>query len=250
MSRRGCASLRGANKRHGAMTTLTDSLSLAARLIGGLDADLLAIVLLSLRVSLTAVAIATVIGLPLGALLGLTRFPGRMVVVVLFNTLMGLPPVVVGLGLYLVISRAGPLGWLGLLYSPTAMIAAQTVLVTPIVIALTRQIVESLWEEYDEQLRSFGVGPAGLIATLLWEGRVSLITAILAGFARANAEVGAVMIVGGNIDHYTRVMTTTIALEVSKGDLPLALALGIVLLSIALLINAGVSVAAMRSQNR
>ena len=231
------------------MTTFADSLGLAATLIGGLDPELTAIVLLSLRVSLSAVAIATLIGLPLGALLALARFPGRRALIVLANTLMGLPPVVVGLGVYLMISRAGPLGWLGLLYSPAAMITAQTVLVTPIVIALSRQIVESLWEEYDEQLRSFGVGPAGLVATLLWEGRVALITAVLAGFARANAEVGAVMIVGGNIEHYTRVMTTTIALEVSRGDLPLAMALGMVLLAIALLINAGVGAVALRTHH-
>ncbi len=231
------------------MTTLADSLRLAASLIGGLDPELMGIIGLSLRVSLTAVAIATLIGLPLGALLGLTRFPGRQALIVVANTLMGLPPVVVGLGVYLMISRAGPLGWLGLLYSPGAMITAQTVLVTPIVVALTRQIVESLSEEYDEQLRSFGVGPAGLVATLLWEGRVALITAVLAGFARANAEVGAVMIVGGNIEHYTRVMTTTIALEVSKGDLPLAMALGMVLLAIALLINAGVGAVALRTHH-
>ncbi len=232
------------------MATLTDSLSLAAQMIGRLDPDLIAIVFLSLRVSLTAVTIATAIGLPFGALLALVPFPGRQGVIVLSNTLMGLPPVVVGLCVYLMISRAGPLGWLGLLYSPTAMITAQAVLVTPIVIALTRQIIESLWEEYDEQLRSFGVGPAGLVATLLWEGRLGLMTAVLAGFARANAEVGAVMIVGGNIDHYTRVMTTTIALEVSKGDLPLALSLGIILLTIALLINAGVSAVVLRSHGR
>jgi len=231
------------------MTTLADSLDLAASLIGGPDPELMEIVLLSLRVSLTAVTIATVIGLPLGALLGLTRFPGRQALIVLANTLMGLPPVVVGLAVYLLISRAGPLGWLDLLYSPAAMIAAQTVLVTPIIIALTRQIVESLWEEYHEQLRSFGVGPAGLVATLLWEGRIALLTAVLAGFARANAEVGAVMMVGGNIEHHTRVMTTTIALEVSKGDLPLAMALGMVLLTIALLINAGVGAVALRTHH-
>ena len=229
------------------MTSFTDSLERAAALIGGLNGDLTAIVLLSLRVSLSAVAIAAVIGLPLGALLALTRFPGRRALIVLANTLMGLPPVVVGLAVYLALSRAGPLGWLGLLYSPAAMIAAQTVLVTPIIVALTRQIVETLWEEYHEQLRSFGVGTAGLVATLLWEGRIALVTAVLAGFARANAEVGAVMIVGGNIEHYTRVMTTAIALETSKGDLPLAMALGLILLSIALMINAGVGAVALGS---
>jgi len=210
-------------------------------LIFGLDHTLVAIVALSLSVSLSAVLLAALVGLPAGALLALARFPGRPVLVVASNTLMGLPPVVVGLALYLVLSRSGPLGWLALLYSPAAMVLAQFVLVTPIIVALTRQIVEALHEEYGEQLRSLGAGRRAMVGTLLWEGRISLLTAVLAGFARASAEVGAVMIVGGNIDGFTRVMTTTIALEVSKGDLPLALALGLVLMVVAFAVNAAVS---------
>ena len=169
--------------------------------------------------------------------LALFRFPGRHSVIVLVNAFMGLPPVVVGLVVYLLLSRAGPFGTLGLLFTPTAMIVAQTILVLPIVAALTRQTVEDLWREYEEQLRSLGAGPARAVRTLLWDGRFSLMTAVLAGFGRASAEVGAVMIVGGNIDHATRVMTTTIALEVSKGDLALALALGLLLIVLSTAIN-------------
>ena len=190
-----------------------------------------------LRVSLAAVAVAGAIGLPLGAFLAVARFPGRGAVNVVVNAMMGLPPVVAGLLVYLLLSSAGPLGVLQLLYSPTAMIIAQTLLVTPIVAALTRQTIEDLHGEYDEQLRVFGIGPLHKIRTLLWDGRYSLMTALLAGFGRATAEVGAVIIVGGNINHVTRVMTTTIALETSKGNLALALGLGLVLLAIALLVN-------------
>ncbi len=221
------------------MTDFSDALGAALDLLLGFDRNLAEIVLLSLRVSLTALALAALIGLPLGAALALFRFPGRGAVVVLVNTLMGLPPVVVGLIVYLLLSRAGPLGVLGLLFTPTAMIVAQVLLITPIIVALTRQTVADLWREYQEQLRSLGVTPLHAIGTLLWDGRFSLITALLAGFGRASAEVGAVMIVGGNIDHVTRVMTTAIALEVSKGDLPLALGLGIVLLLLSLTVNAG-----------
>lgn len=203
-----------------------------------LDPALAEIVLLSLRVSLSAVLIAGVIGLPLGAAVALLRFPGRHVVTVLLNALMGLPPVVVGLVVYLFLSRSGPFGVLGLLFTPTAMIVAQVVLVTPIVAALARQVVEDLWVEYEEQLRSLGVTPGRAIGTLLWDGRFSLVTAMLAGFGRASAEVGAVMIVGGNIDHVTRVMTTAITLETSKGDLALALGLGMILITLSLAINA------------
>jgi tungstate transport system permease protein len=213
---------------------------LAFELILSGDATLAEIVLLSLRVSFSAVLFACAIGMPLGAAIGVLRFPGRGAVRVLLNALMGLPPVVVGLVIYLMLSRAGPLGGFGLLYSPTAMIIAQTVLVTPIVAALTGMVVEQLHAEYDEQLRSFGVeGPAAM-GTLLWDGRYSLLTVALAGFGRAIAEVGAVIVVGGNINHVTRVMTTTIALETAKGDLALALALGILLIGLAVAVNAGV----------
>ena len=211
--------------------------SLAFGLIASGDAALMEIIWLSLRVSLTAVLIACALGLPLGAALAVARFPGRTAIVILVNALMGLPPVVVGLLVYLLLSNAGPLGVLGLLYTPTAMIIAQTLLVTPIVAALTRQVVEDLHGEYDEQLRSMGIERLAAVATLLWDGRYSLLTVALAGFGRAIAEVGAVMIVGGNINHVTRVMTTAIALETSKGDLGLALALGIILVGLAVLVN-------------
>ncbi len=205
------------------------------------DPDLWAIVLLSLRVSLTAVIIAAIIGMPLGAALAVARFRGRQAVIVVINALMGLPPVVVGLLVYLTLSNSGPLGVLQLLYTPTAMIIAQTVLVTPIIAALTRQTVSTLDEEYAEQLRSLGVTRSGAVPTLLWDGRHVLMTTLLAGFGRAIAEVGAVIIVGGNINHVTRTMTTTIALETSRGNLALALALGTILIIVALTVNAAVS---------
>jgi len=211
----------------------------ALNLILGLDPDLLNIVTLSLQVSLTAVALATLIGLPLGAALALWRFPGHGVLVVALNALMGLPPVVAGLCVYLLLSRAGPLGELGLLFTPTAMVVAQLVLVLPIIAALARQQVEELHQEYREQLTSLGLSRLRMIPTLLWDARLGLVTVVLAGFGRASAEVGAVMIVGGNIDGVTRVMTTAIVLETSKGDLPLALGLGIVLLGLVALVNAG-----------
>ena len=214
------------------MTDIAAAMGAAFSLIVDLDRDLAEIVTLSLRVSLSAVLLATAIALPLGAAVALFRFPGRTGIVVLLNALMGLPPVVVGLIVYLLLSRAGPLGVLGLLFTPTAMIVAQVLLVVPIVAALTRQVVEDLWVEYEEQLRSLGAGPGRALTALLWDGRFTLLTAILAGFGRASAEVGAVMIVGGNIDHVTRVMTTAIALEVSKGDLALALGLGIILIGL------------------
>lgn len=223
------------------MGDIQAAFSLAANLILSGDADLFEIVGLSLSVSVTAVAFACAIGMTLGATIAVTRFPGRPAVIVMLNALMGLPPVVVGLGVYLMLSRAGPLGVLGLLYTPTAMIIAQTVLVTPVVAALTRQVVEDLHREYDEALKSLGVKGFGLIRTLLWDARYSLITVALAGFGRAVAEVGAVIIVGGNIDHLTRMMTTAIALETSKGNLALALALGIVLVGISLAVNGAVS---------
>jgi tungstate transport system permease protein len=219
------------------MSDITHAFAAAFGLIVSHDPGLVEIVLLSLRVSLTAVALASLIGLPLGAAVALFRFPGRRALAVLLSALMGLPPVVVGLIVYLLLSRSGPFGVLGLLFTPLAMIAAQTVLIAPIVAALARQVVEDLWVEYSEQLRSLGATPGGAIWTLLWDGRFSLVTAVLAGFGRASAEVGAVMIVGGNIDHVTRVMTTTIALETSKGDLPLALGLGLILITLSLIIN-------------
>src|SRR5262245_58022440 len=220
------------------MQDLGSAVSLAIHLIVTGDAALAEIIIRSLTVSLGAVALATLAGLPVGAALALFRFPGRHALTVLFNALMGLPPVVVGLLIYLLLSRSGPLGVLGLLFTPTAMVIAQFILVTPIVAALARQTIEDLWAEYSEQLRSLGTTPARALPTLLWDGRFSLSTAVLAGFGRASAEVGAVMIVGGNIDHVTRMMTTTIALETSKGNLPLALALGFILVLLSVGVNA------------
>ncbi len=222
-----------------------EAFALAVAMVLSADSDLWEIVLLSLYVSLTATAVACIVGLPIGALVAVLRFPGRNAVLVLMNALMGLPPVVVGLIVYLHLSRSGPLGFLGLLYTPTAMIIAQTILITPIVAALSRQILEDLHAEYSEQFRSLRLTWRQTIGALLWDARYSLLTVGLAGFGRAVAEVGAVMIVGGNIDHLTRVMTTAIALETSKGDLALALALGIVLLIVALGVNAAVQAVRM-----
>ena len=202
------------------------------------DPALLAIVRLSLLVSLSAVLFSALIGVPAGALIALTRFPGREAAIVVLNALMGLPPVVVGLAVYLLLSRSGPLGEWGLLFTPTAMVIAQTVLVTPIIAALARQTIEDLWLEYHDELAAMDVGPLRRVATLIWDARFSLVTALLAGFGRAAAEVGAIIIVGGNIDGFTRTMTTAIALETSKGDLPLAIGLGMVLIAIVVAINA------------
>jgi tungstate transport system permease protein len=209
----------------------------ALQLVFTADPELLAIVRLSLLVSLSAVALATVIGVPFGAMLALVRFPGREAVIVVVNALMGLPPVVVGLAVYLLLSRSGPLGEWGLLFTPQAMVMAQTMLVAPIIAALTRQTIEDLWVEYRDELAAMNVGPLGRIATLIWDARFSLTTALLAGFGRAAAEVGAIIIVGGNIKDFTRTMTTAIALETSKGDLPLAIGLGMVLISLVILVN-------------
>ena len=217
-----------------------EAFGLAFGLVASLDADLVEIVALSLRVSLVATLIASVIGLPLGALVATTRFPGRGAVLVAMNALMGLPPVVVGLIAYLALSNAGPFGWLQLLYTPTAMVIAQTVLITPIVAALGRQVLEDMHEEYAEQFRSLCVPAHRAVGALIYDARFSLLTVALAGFGRAIAEVGAVVIVGGNIDHLTRVMTTAIALETSRGELPLALALGLILMLISLAVNAAV----------
>ena len=214
------------------------------------DARLWQIVALSLAVSLSAVVLATLLAMPLGAAIAVARFPGRQALIVVLNALMGLPPVVVGLFIYLLLSRAGPLGELGLLFTPTAMVIAQTVLVLPIIAALTRQSVEDAWQEYREQLRSLGVDGWRAALTVLWDIRFSLLTAVLAGLGRASAEVGAVMIVGGNIDGVTRVMTTTIALETSKGDLPLALGLGMVLIAVVLALNAAAHLVKEAAQRR
>ena len=232
------------------MSTLPEAMAEAWRLVASLDPRLGQIVVLSLRVSLTAVLIASLVGLPLGALIAVSRFPARRTTIVVLNALMGLPPVVVGLLVYLLLSRAGPLGALGLLFTPTAMVIAQAILITPIIAALTRQVVEDAWLEYREQLRSLGETRLGSVMTLLWDLRFSLVTIILAGFGRAAAEVGAVIIVGGNIDGVTRVMTTAIALETSKGDLPLALGLGVILVSIVIALNAAASLVKETAQRR
>jgi len=202
------------------------------------DPGLFAIVRLSLLVSLSAVFLASVIGIPAGALLALTRFRGREGLIVVLNALMGLPPVVAGLAIFLLLSHSGPLGAFGLLFTPQAMVIAQTVLVAPIIAALTRQTIEDLWVEYHDELEAMKVGPVRRVATLIWDARFSLVTTLLAGFGRAAAEVGAIIIVGGNIEGFTRTMTTAIALETSKGDLPLAIGLGMVLIAIVVLINA------------
>jgi len=229
---------------------MSEALSTALALLVGLDPKLVEIVLLSLRVSLSAVAISALLGLPVGAAIAVGRFPGRQTVIVMLNALMGLPPVVVGLLAYLMLSRAGPLGPLGILFTPSAMVVAQTILILPIIAALSRQAIEDAWREYEEQLRSLGARRMNAALTLLWDTRFSLLTTILAGFGRAAAEVGAVMIVGGNIDGVTRVMTTTIALETSKGDLPLALGLGMILIAIVIAVNAAAYLTKELAQRR
>ncbi len=216
------------------MNEILAAFGLALDLIVSLDPVLAGIVGRSLAISLTAVGIAAAIGLPFGAMVAVFRFPGRRAVIILLNALMGLPPVVVGLTVYLILSRSGPLGVLGLLFTPAAMIIAQCILVTPIIAALAHQVTRELYSEYREQLCSFGAGPWRAVRTLLWDSRLGLVTAVLAGFGRASAEVGAVLIVGGNIAHHTRVMTTAIALETSKGNLALALGLGIILMVLSL----------------
>lgn len=220
------------------MQNIGAAFSEALSMMRSADPDFLEIVLLSLRMTFTAVIMACIIAMPLGAMLAVFRFPGRGILTVLVNAMMGMPPVVLGLLVYLMLSRSGPLGVLGLLYTPTAMIIAQTLLVVPIVASLTRQVVEDLHGEYDEFLRSMGAGRLDTIGTLLWDARYSLVTSALAGLGRALGEVGAVMIVGGNINHVTRVMTTAIALETAKGELALALGLGIVLVSLSILTTA------------
>lgn len=202
------------------------------------DPELYGVIAVSLRVTLGAVALATGFGVPLGTLIALSRFPGREAVIVILNAMMGLPPVVVGLVVYLLMSRVGPLGSFGLLFTPKAMVIAQAILVTPIIAALARQTIDDLWRDYRDEFAAMNVGPARRVAALIHDARFSLVTAVLAGFGRAAAEVGAVMIVGGNIEGFTRTMTTAIALETSKGDLPFAIGLGLVLIAIVTLVNA------------
>jgi tungstate transport system permease protein len=216
---------------------MTDNVS-ALHLVLSADPTLIAIVKLSLAISVSATLIAAFIGAPIGGLIALTRFPGRQAVIVVLNALMGLPPVVVGLTVYLALSRSGPLGSWGLLYTPAAMVITQTLLVAPIIAALTRQTMEDVWVEYRDELAGMNVGPVRRVRTLLWDARFSLVTALLAGFGRAAAEVGSIIIVGGNIEGFTRTMTTAIALETSKGNLPLAMGLGLVLMSIVILVSA------------
>ena len=221
------------------MSTLSDSFAVALALVRDLDPHVVAIVELSVRVSLASTLCAALIGMPLGASLAIASFRGRTAVIAALNALMGLPPVVAGLLVYLLLSRAGPLGPLGLLFTPEAMVIAQTLLIAPIIAALTRQVVEDAWGEYQDLLTSLRAPPVERAVTLLWDTRYALVTVLLAGFGRAVAEVGAVIIVGGNIDGVTRVMTTAIALETSKGDLPLALALGLVLMTLVVAVNLG-----------
>ena len=219
------------------MNDLSEAFALAYSLILSADADLIEIIGLSLKVSFISIMISCAIGLPLGALIAVNQFPGKNFTLVFLNSLMGLPPVVVGLLVYIMLSNAGPFGWLQLLYTPQAMIIAQSILITPIVAALSCQIIADLHKEYSEYFLSLCVPKYKAITTLLWDARFSLITVFLAGFGRAISEVGAVIIVGGNINHLTRVMTTAIALETSKGELALALALGIILMSIAIFVS-------------
>jgi tungstate transport system permease protein len=232
------------------VNTLAEAAGQAVALVIAGDPNLFGIVVLSLEVSLTSVTLACLLGLPLGAAIAVNEFRGKRLAVVLLNALMGLPPVVVGLFVYLMLSRAGPLGAFGILFTPTAMVIAQTILIAPLMAALSRQIVADAWLEYREQLRSLGETRLGAATTLLWDLRFSLVTLVMAGFGRAASEVGAVIIVGGNIDGVTRVMTTAIALETSKGDLPLALGLGLILLFIVLALNAGAHVVRETAQRR
>ncbi|MBO9515205.1 MAG: ABC transporter permease [Variovorax sp.] len=227
------------------MSTFSESLLAAGRLLLSGDPMLLAIVGRSLAVSATACALACGLGLVLGACLAVARFPGRALLLTVLNTLLALPSVVVGLVIYLLLSRSGPLGFLGWLFSFKAMVLAQTILVLPVVTALTRQTIEDADRAHGEQLRSLGAGPFARALLLVADERYALVTVVIAAFGRAVSEVGAVMIVGGNIDGFTRVMTTAIALETSKGDLPLALALGVILLGVVLLLN--VAISAVRS---
>ena len=220
------------------MIEFAEAFKLALKLILSLDKDILEIVILSLKVSLLALVIACIIGFSLGSFLASSRFYGRGVILIIINSFMALPPVVVGLVVYMLLSKSGPFGWLNILYTPSAMIIAQSIIITPIILALSRQVVEDLNNEYCDFFKSLKLSKYQIIKTLIWDARYSLITVSLAGFGRGIAEVGAVIIVGGNINHFTRVMTTSIALETSMGNLPFALALGIILLLISLSVNA------------
>ena len=220
------------------MIEFAEASKLALNLILSLDADILEIVILSLKVSIFALAIACIIGFSLGSLLASNKFYGRGIILIIINSLMALPPVVVGLVVYMALSKSGPLGWLNILYTPSAMIVAQSIIITPIVLALSRQVIEDIHNEYYDYFKSLNLTKFQIVKSLIWDARYSLITVSLAGFGRGIAEVGAVIIVGGNINHFTRVMTTSIALETSMGNLPFALALGIILLLISLSVNA------------
>ena len=222
------------------MNEILQGLAQAARLLAGLNADLIEITWLSLRVSVTATLVAALIALPLGAWLAVSRFRARRVVIAMLNALMGLPPVVVGLMVYVIFSRSGPLGVLGLLFTPTVMVIAQVIIVAPIIASIAHQTIRDLWADYHDLLISLNASRAQRIRALLWDGRRALITAMLAGFGRAIGEVGAIMVVGGNIDHATRALTTAIALETGKGDFAVALALGFVLIALAVAVNLGV----------
>jgi len=219
------------------MSEIVQGLTEAGRLLLSLDADLLEIVVLSLRVTLSAVVIASILGLPLGAWLAVNRFRHRRAVIAVLNALMGLPPVVVGLVVYMLLSRSGPFGVLGLLFTPTAMIIAQIIIITPLIASISHQTVRDLWAEYHDLLISLNATRLQRIAALLWDGRRALLTATLAGFGRAIGEVGAIMIVGGNIDHATRVLTTSIALETGKGNFEFAMALGFILIGLSVTVN-------------
>ncbi|WP_372804435.1 ABC transporter permease [Loktanella salsilacus] len=219
------------------MNTITEGLLSAAKLVVTLDPDLVEISLRSLRVTLTALVVASVIAIPLGTVLAIQRFRYRRTVIALLNAFMGLPPVVVGLVIYVLLSRAGPLGVLGLLFTPTAMVIAQVVIITPLIASVTHQAMRDLWADYHDLLISLNATKRQRIMTLIYDGRRTLLTAVLAGFGRAIGEVGAIMIVGGNIEHATRVLTTAIALETGKGDFALALGLGFVLIGMAIAVN-------------
>ena len=222
------------------MNEILQGLAQAARLLAGFDADLIEITWLSLRVSVTATLVAALLALPLGAWLAVNRFRARRVVIAVLNALMGLPPVVVGLMVYVIFSRAGPLGVLGLLFTPTVMVIAQVIIVAPIIASIAHQTIRDLWADYHDLLISLNASRAQRIRALLWDGRRALLTALLAGFGRAIGEVGAIMVVGGNIDHATRALTTAIALETGKGDFAVALALGFVLIALAVAVNLAV----------
>ncbi|WP_439507399.1 ABC transporter permease [Yoonia sp.] len=219
------------------MSDIADGFATAARLVVSLDAELIEITLRSLYVTLSATAVASVIGLPLGAWLAITRFPGRRYVIAMLNALMGLPPVVVGLIVYIMLSRSGPFGVLGLLFTPTAMIIAQVIIITPLVASIAHQAMRELWADYHDLLISLHASRRQRIATLVWDGRRTLLTAQLAGFGRGIGEVGAIMIVGGNIDNATRVLTSAISLETGRGEFALALALGFILIGLAVVVN-------------